>query len=87
MVSRGPGHIQRTIAQVVSELEAPHHGYWRLDQLGPYVYRGAWADTPAQRRALQRATRQMWLDQDRWPEIAFLVQADGRAHHVLLRPS
>jgi hypothetical protein len=52
----------------------PLQGYWRLDELGPHVYGRAWADTPARRRALQRATRQIWLKEDRWPGIWFGVE-------------
>jgi hypothetical protein len=40
----------------------------------------------AQRRALQRSTRQMFLDSDRWPAITFMVRSAGREHHVCLAP-
>jgi len=81
-MSRGPGKIERAVLATVTEQPVPSHNvhrYWLVDDLGPYVY-PQWSASPAQRRALQRAIRKLWLQ----GLVDTGTQQGGREHHVVV---
>jgi hypothetical protein len=83
MVSRGLGKVERAVLTTVAEQPTPSHGpwtghqYWLIDELGRHVY-PEWVASPSQRRALQRAIRN--LDQQQLITVGVL--AGGREHKV-----